>query len=106
MLEAKLRELVELLVNTEEFSVLKLARANLEKNVAAGTRVEQYFRDAASRPSGGPKHEEAGRQFEQLMLVPEIAAYFTAGRKFERMMLEIHHRLNWMIDRELTGRKG
>lgn len=109
MFEKKLREIVEELKNTNEFYVLKKAKDNLDRNSQLKRRVDQFSHDHAEicrRPDGGGKlqKEELERKFDEMMRVPEIAAYVKAGQKFDDVVTHLHQLIDELIDQALEGR--
>lgn len=110
MFEKKAREIVEELKNTNEFNVLKKAKDNLDRNSQLKRRVDQFSHDHAEmcgRPDGVGKlqKEELERKFDEMMRVPEIAAYVKAGQKFDDAVTHLHQFIDELIDQALENNK-
>ncbi|SDF02541.1 YlbF family regulator [Sporolituus thermophilus] len=108
MLENKAKEIVEELKKTNEFKALKQAKDTLERNSQLKRRVEQFSLDHAKayqRTDGGGKFpiEELERRFNELMQVPEIAAYFKAGQKFDNVVMKLHELIDELLEQALAG---
>ncbi|SMC31858.1 YlbF family regulator [Sporomusa malonica] len=106
MIKKKAREIVEVLKNTNEFRVLQKVKANLERNSQLNRRVEQFMQDnaaACKRPAAGGKFrkEELEKNFDEMMKIPEIAAYFMAGQKFDYSVMHLHQLIDGLIEQAL-----
>lgn len=106
MIEKKAREIVEELKITNEFRVLKQAKDNLERNSKLKKRVDQFFQDNAevyerSDYAGKAQKEEFKRKFDEMMRIPEIAAYFNAGQKFDYAVIQLHQLIDRLIEQTL-----
>lgn len=104
MLQNKVREIVTNLTASEEFQKLKEARRRIEKNSLLKNKMDQYFHANAEAYGNPAGHSENSmrKRFEEITSVPEIAAYFEAGHKFDKMVVELHHLLDDLVEEELA----
>jgi hypothetical protein len=100
MLEQQIKEIVGEVSKTKEFKELIQAKAVLEKNAALKKTVEEFFMESDQKKTREQK-AELDAKYKQMLKVPEIAGYFTAGRNFDMVVIRLHHLLDELIEQQL-----
>ena len=107
----KIKEFVNILKNTKEFSELKQAKSNIDTNKSIKSKIEDFkkreqelIKMANSGKDTKAKAEELNRIFDGLSKIPEVDKFLTAEKQFnDNVMLKAYKAISDSIDSELKS---
>lgn len=105
-LEDLAKQVFQQIIKTDEYGAMRDAKDNLDKVQKAKEYLSQFQRDnekMCKKRNELPEQEisEIKKRFEEMMQIPEVAAYFAAGQKLEFMLTYLYGYIDKMVGHAL-----
>ena len=104
-----IRGLAEAVAGTNEFMELKKAKVYLKRNQKLDAMMNEFERKQQAMSSPGISQQEAqslmmelSEDYENMIKIPEIQAYFNTSENFNKMFAEAMQSLHEAIDYNLN----
>lgn len=108
----KTKELVEFICTTDEFTNLKKAKKNIDKNKNLKKQVEDFKKRQLKMQKSKLSKEQLNSEmmrlnndFKTLNEVPQVTEFFQSTKEFNAMMFNLFKEINVLLDSKLNSKK-